>query len=739
MNIFGKRLAPRATWLRKAAASFAFRRAPFSGGRGRARPGRPACPLRLEPLEERSLLTPTILDPNLAVRPVATVATGFPITMAFLGAEDILVLEKGGNVRRVVGGVVQSAPVLSLPVNQKGDRGLLGIALDPDFVHDHYVYLSWTESSTGQVSSDINAVKLLGQRVDRFVWNGSTLTFDRNLIHLRALEADAGEDPGADSYGGVLRFGPDGKLYVYMGDADRRGWLQNILEGHGPKGLDDQFGGPEPDDAHFTGVLLRLNPDGSTPADNPFVDIRNTFQATLTGAKGPSGPTNGSATGAFVAFLNQARDALTVTGTFHGLSSPTLAGGASIHFGGPNEDGPTLLTLADFPKGLAAGEFRATLTKANFAPHPEVGINTFADAVQAVLSGHTSFDIHTTLSPAGDLRGPIAQTSSQVTDNLHKVFAYGLRNSFGMAFDPYSGRLWESENGEDCFDHLTYLEAGQNAGWTQIMGPLAREPEYKAIQVNEFQGLGPDRYPPELLADTPEEALNRLFMLPGAHFRDPAFSWRYDVPPAAVGFVAGSALGPEYEGNLFLGSAQNPATALAHGYLMRFRFSPGRTEFDLPDDPNIVGKVAENHEKNDGTGSEGLLIGTDFGLVTDIQTGPDGNLYLISITPDRTIYEIYRRDPVAAAGPAAVPADLVAALAGSSTAAPSRPPLSTAPTDTTRTEAAAPPLGALGVGPSVPATREGAPGVALGRPRPKAPPSADDVGADLFRRDTSAS
>src|SRR5204863_6371238 len=71
---------------------------------------------------------------------------------------------------------------------------------------------------------------------------------------------------------GVMKFGPDGKLYLFMGDQGRRGWLQNLPNGPfltAPQ-ADDTFGGPAPDNAHFTGVIVRLNDDGTTPADNPF-------------------------------------------------------------------------------------------------------------------------------------------------------------------------------------------------------------------------------------------------------------------------------------------------------------------------------------------------------------------------------------------------------------------------------------------------------------------------------------
>src|SRR5262249_35029681 len=122
----------------------------------------------------------------------------------------------------------------------------------------------------------------------RFIWNGDaanpSLTFDMNLIQLHALQEDANQPPRGNHNGGKILFGPDGKLYIYFGDNGRRGWMQNITEGFGPQSCvpfkpggvpcDDQFGGPEPDDAHLSGVILRLNDDGSTPKDNPFFNVQ---------------------------------------------------------------------------------------------------------------------------------------------------------------------------------------------------------------------------------------------------------------------------------------------------------------------------------------------------------------------------------------------------------------------------------------------------------------------------------
>jgi glucose/arabinose dehydrogenase len=86
----------------------------------------------------------------------------------------------------------------------------------------------------------------------------------------RAYQLDSGRERGNHN-GGVIRFGDDAKLYVIIGDNGRRGQTQNLENGpFGPGTPDDQFGGPEPDDAHLTGVILRLNDDGTTPDDNPF-------------------------------------------------------------------------------------------------------------------------------------------------------------------------------------------------------------------------------------------------------------------------------------------------------------------------------------------------------------------------------------------------------------------------------------------------------------------------------------
>jgi len=495
-------------------------------------------------LASQAQAAPSVVDRNLAVRTVIG-GLDMPTSMAFIGQDDMLVLEKRtGKVQRVVDGTV-TATVLDLAVNSASERGLLGIALHPAFTVAPWVYLYWSCKSTtppdddpfrpeemrcaddrtvmfGADTEDTLGVPLLGNRVDRFRWNGMTLDYDRNLIQLRAFQHDAApEPPGqgdqdqpprANHDGGVIDFGPDGKLYIQIGDVGRRGQLQNLPCGPtastcpGPLTADDQFGGPEPDDAHLSGAFLRLNDDGTTPADNPFF-------------------------------------------------------GAGSSIGGP------------------------------------------------------------------------------VGANVQKLFAYGIRNAFGFDFDPVSGKLWDEQNGDDSFTEINLVEPGANLGWVQVMGPLSRIAQYKQIETSpQFLGLQQLRWSPTNIASSASEARSRMFMLAGAQYSDPEFSWKFEVAPAAVGFLRGRALGPQYQNDLFIGAAR---PFLEGGQIWHFNLTGNRQKIGV-DDPRLEDRVADNNAKFEITESESLLFGRDFGVGTDIETGPNGNLYVVSLDHG-AVYEIFRR------------------------------------------------------------------------------------------------
>lgn len=467
-----------------------------------------------------------MLDPNLQASVFIASGLTQPIGIVFLGANDFLVPEKAsGQIKRFTNGVLQPTPVLDLAVNSSSERGLLSVALHPRFPSTPWVYVRWTESSTGADSSVLSEVPLLGNRVDRYAWDGSSLVFDRTLIRLRARQTDNVAVPGhpgsnnaneaGNHNGGVMRFGPDGKLYVFMGDQGRRGWLQNLANGPFTTAplVDDTFGGPAPDNAHLSGVILRLADDGSTPVDNPF-----------------------------------------------------FAAGAAI--GG------------------------------------EVGAN------------------------------------------IQKIYSYGHRNGFGMAFDPLTGALWETENADDAYAELNRVEPGMNGGWIQFAGPASREPDWKYIEVNQFgQALQQVRYPPTRAAYSGTAARSRLVMLPGAFYKDPELSWRYESGPSGATFVSGTALGAEYQGTLWIGSSRGFAqVGGTGGSLYRIRLTLDRRNVDTSADSRLADKVVDNQfraQKFEGTESETLLIGRGFGTTPAIEQGPDGNLYVVSLT-DNAIYRISR-------------------------------------------------------------------------------------------------
>ena len=187
-----------------------------------------------------------VKDPTLAVKEIVSGLSG-PTAMAFIGPNDILVLQKhDGTVRRVLNGVLLSGAVLDVAVDQASERGLLGIALHPTFPVAPWVYLYYTES--GAAGDTSGSPPPVANRIYRFSWNGQTLVDPTLILNLPAL-------PGPNHNGGALTFGPDGKLYAVIGDLNHNGQLQNVP------------GGPPADD---TSVIIRLNDDGTVPSDNPF-------------------------------------------------------------------------------------------------------------------------------------------------------------------------------------------------------------------------------------------------------------------------------------------------------------------------------------------------------------------------------------------------------------------------------------------------------------------------------------
>jgi aldose sugar dehydrogenase len=379
----------------------------------------------------------TISEPGLELTPYLT---GFaaPIAVRFIGADRAFVIQKeDGRVIYVDHGV--RTTVLDLNVQHESERGLLGIALDPGFAINGFVYLY--HSVTTANADSVTSAEWVANRVSRYTWNGSALVSPVVLGDFGTN--DPSQPNGPNHNGGVIAFGPDGRLYGTTGDLNRQGFEQNA-QGAPSAGV---------------GGIFRIASNGSVPADNPF-----------------------GTTGAF-----------------------------------------------------------------------------------------------------------------------SRWYAYGVRNSFGISFDPVTGALWDTENGPADNDEINLVPRGFNSGWNKIQGPDSRDPQ-----------------------NAPAD----LAVLPGSVYSDPEFTFVNTIGITSIQFLAASSLGEKYLDTALTGNSNT-------GELYRFRLNTARNGFVLSGAlaDLVADTVAERAP---------LVFGQGFGVVSDMTGGPDGAIYVTSLDAG-TIYRIARR------------------------------------------------------------------------------------------------
>jgi aldose sugar dehydrogenase len=184
------------------------------------------------------------------------------------------------------------------------------------------------------------------------------------------------------------------------------------------------------------------------------------------------------------------------------------------------------------------------------------------------------------------------------TDAFAKYyFAYGMRSSHGMDFDPMTGVLWNTENGAPFVDEINLVNAGFNSGWKIVQGMVP--PDYNLTDLVMFN----------------EES----------HYSNPEFTWTESVNPTALEFLNSIELGQQYENNIFVGDTSN-------GTIYRFQLNENRSAFVL--EGALDDTVANTPEE-----AENAIFGTGFGGITDIKTGPDGYLYILSFV-DGTLFRV---------------------------------------------------------------------------------------------------
>ena len=174
-------------------------------------------------------------------------------------------------------------------------------------------------------------------------------------------------------------------------------------------------------------------------------------------------------------------------------------------------------------------------------------------------------------------------------------FAMGIRNSFGLAIDPITGNLWATENGDDDFDEINLVPEKFNSGWIVIMGP-ATESELKDLP-------GYEDYV----------------------YHDPKFSWEKQVAPTGLDFAQFHEI-DNYNNSLFVGDCNT-------GNLYKFELNENRDSFEF------TSSFLQDNVINKNETMDEIIIGTGFGCVTDIERGPDGFLYVVSLS-EGTVFRI---------------------------------------------------------------------------------------------------
>jgi aldose sugar dehydrogenase len=180
------------------------------------------------------------------------------------------------------------------------------------------------------------------------------------------------------------------------------------------------------------------------------------------------------------------------------------------------------------------------------------------------------------------------------THPLNLYYAYGIRNSFGFDFDPMTGNIWDTENGPGNSDEINLVEPGFNSGWQEIQGMVASNTDdgfNLEENIVDFEGKG--------------------------KYSDPELVWMDTEGPTAVKFLNSDKLGMQYVNDMFVGDVHN-------GWIYHFDLNEDRTDLIL--DGLLADKIAHTPEEMQET-----IFGEGFGGITDLEVGPDGYLYVVSI------------------------------------------------------------------------------------------------------------
>src|SRR5919199_32651 len=199
-------------------------------------------------------------------------------------------------------------------------------------------------------------------------------------------------------------------------------------------------------------------------------------------------------------------------------------------------------------------------------------------------------------------------------DPLDKYYAYGLRNSFGMDFDPVTGKLWDTENGAACCDEINLVDPGFNSGWRKVQG-------FWEVKGNTYGNMVQN---PTDLVDFGGKG----------KYRSPEFVWLNTTGPTAIKFLNSDKLGKQYQNDMFVADYHG-------GNIYHFKLNQNRTSLVL--NGTLADKIANNAQELDD-----ILFVSGMGAITDLQVSPyDGYLYAVSFSGGK-IYRILPATAIAA-------------------------------------------------------------------------------------------
>lgn len=550
--------------------------------------------LGLEP--PRSNEKPIINDPDLKAELVASGLT-LPTTMTFIDNNDILVLEKeNGTVMRIINGTVLERPVIDLNVSTEIDRGLLGVAFSKNMDGKKYVFLYFTEGKTRD-SEDVNESKEAVTSFDNISLNPNfTYLYNHSNLPPNLIDpyGNCNQNFKCTFNSTTGQQNIKTALQLSTNITDRTMWSEIQYS---------QFD-VNPGKQYQLVTHMKLNPYATSShvaLEGYNESSKRWYRLSTQCPPGINGPLD----------WKEFRCNIIIPANITKVIPVLNAGWSTVERKEPLGNRlyryelennrlvhpKMLLDLPVTPNEFLGGQIQIGHDTNIYILIGDLGHYTKAQNIESGSDTNGSGGILRIPQNGEPVESGILGSSFP----LNLYYAYGIRNGFGIDFDPITGNLWDTENGAHLGDEINLVEPGFNSGWRQVQGIWSGdERQYNFtshlvdssnLDLVDFEGKG--------------------------KYSAPELTWYNPVGLTALKFLKSDKLGKQYENDIFVGDFNN-------GYLYHFDLNANRNELSLdgPLADKVVNHPAELHAN---------IFGQIFGGISDIEVGPDGYLYVVSI------------------------------------------------------------------------------------------------------------